>query len=410
MALTRRALPALIVASLGISTGVRAEPLAPTPPLPKEDTFGVYVYGGSLYDSNPFLVSGKEQARQELGTSDTSDLITRAGAGLQIKWPISLQTLRFNGTVEYDHYQHFNSLNHMAANADVAWDWEIGRLWSGTIENSYTRDIASFEEFRSVKKDIQTQLDTSANAGFQFLPDWQWVVGARRRAVTFDVHNDLNRVESTAFTEVHYDTPVNTRMGLRAEITRGDLEKEQLAAGAFASNDYTEEQYSFVLGVESSEQLSYVTGRIGYTQRRYDELTGRDFSGPTFRLSYLWQITPITSLRISGWRELQSQNDEIVNYVVAQGYSLEPVWQATLKIRVRAQYSFQDMDFKGGKGTADPDAGRVDRENTFGLGIDYEALSNLYFSIAATHQSRDSNREDRKFDDDQVSAGVTYAF
>lgn len=411
MPLARRALPALIFASLGVSAGVSAEPLTPTPKLPEGDTLGAYVYGGTLYDSNPFRVSGDEEARRRLGTTDTSDLVTRLGTGLQIAWPISLQTLRFNGAVELNHYQHFDSLNHMAANADAAWDWEIGRLWSGTIETGYTRGIAGFEEFQSVEKDTKIGRVTSADAGFQFLPDWQWVVGANRRSTSFDKRDDLDRVESTGFTEVRFNSSVNTHMGLRAEITKGDLENDQqLADGTLVSNDYTETQYSFVLGVEGSEELSYLTGRIGYTQRRYNDLSGRNFSGPTARLAYLWKITDKTALRLSGWRELQSQNDEIVNYVVAQGYSLEPIWQATLKLRFRGQYAFEDQDFKGGNGTDSANAGREDELRTIGLGVDYEALRNLYLSVEATHKSRDSNREGREFDYDQVSAGVTYAF
>lgn len=412
MALAQRALPALLFASAAMSGGVRAEPLTPMPKLPEGDTLGAYLYSGTLYDSNPFRVSGGEEARRQLGTTDTSDLITRLGTGVQIAWPISLQTLRFDGAVELNHYQHFDSLNHMAAHADVAWDWEIGRLWSGTLETSYTRDIASFEEFQSVDKDTKVGRITSVDAGFQFLPDWQWVVGANRRSVSFDDHDDLDRVESTGFTEVLFNSSINTHMGLRAEITKGDLENDQrLADGTRVSNDYTETQYSFVLGVEGSEELSYLTGRVGYTQRKFDDRPGRDFSGPTARLAYLWKITDITALRLSGWRELQSQSDEIVNYLVAQGVSLEPIWQATLKLQVRGRYAFENRDYKGGNGTTDSaNAGREDTVHTISLGVDYEALNNLHLSVEAAHQSRDSNREDRDFDYDQVSAGVTYAF
>ena len=412
MALAQRALPVLLFASATMSNGVRAAgPMTPTPPLPEGDTLGAYVYGGTLYDSNPFRVSGDEEAKRRLGTTDASDLITRLGTGIQIAWPISLQTLRFDGAVELNHYQHFDSLNHVAANADVAWDWEIGRLWSGTIETSYTRGIASFEETQSVEKDTRVGRVTSADAGFQFLPDWRWIVGANRRSTSFDKRDDLDRVESTGFTEVRFNSSINTHMGLRAEITRGDLENDQrLADGTRISNDYTETQYSFVLGVEGSEELSYLTGRVGYTQRRFDDLSGRNFSCPTARLAYLWKITDITALRLSGWYELQSQNDEIVNYLVAQGFSLEPIWQATLKLRVRGRYTFEDRDYKGGNGTDIGNAGREDTVHTIGLGMDYEALRNLYLSVEAVHQSRDSNREDRDFDYDQVSAGVTYAF
>ncbi|WP_198007277.1 outer membrane beta-barrel protein [Nitrococcus mobilis] len=411
MPLTRRALPALLIAAIVVSCGARAAPLTPTPPRPEGKTLGAYVYGGGIYNSNPFLISNDTVARNRLGTTDTGDFITRAGGGLQMTWPIGLQMLHFDGWIERNKYQNFTSLDHTAFDANLGWDWEIGRLWSGTVETGYSRGIASFQEFRALDKNVTTRQVTSADAGLRFLPDWEWVLGAHRRSTSFDKRSDLDRVESTGFTEVHYNSAVNTRMGLRAEITRGDLNRdERLADGTVLGNDYIETQYSVVLGVEGSEELSYLTGRFGFTQRKFDDRPERDFSGPTAHLSYLWKVTANTGLRLSAWRELQAQNNEIANYLISQGYSLEPIWQATVKIRVRGHYSFQNRDYQGRETPGNLNAGREDDLHTIGLGIDYQALPNLYLSLEAKHQSRDSNREIRNFDYEQISAGVTYEF
>lgn len=405
------ALPVLFIATTAVSCGAQAQPLTPIPPQPAGSTLGTYLYGASIYNSNPFLIPNDAEAERRLGTTDTGDLITRAGAGLQMAWPIGLQMLRFDGWIERNNYQNFNSLDHTAFDAKFDWDWEVGRLWRGTIETGYSRGIASFQEFRNLDKNVTTRRITSADAGLQFLPDWEWVLGARRRSTSFDKRSDLDRVESTGFTEVHYDSPVKTRIGLRAEVTKGDLNRdERLPDGTVLGNDYVETQYSVVLGVEGSEDLSYLTGRFGFTQRKFDDRPERDFSGPTAHLSYLWKVTANTGLRLSAWRELQAQNNEIVNYLVSQGYSLEPIWQATIKLRVHGHYSFQNRDYQGRDTPGNLNAGREDDLHTIGLGIDYQALPNLYLSLEARHQSRDSNREIRKFDYEEVSAGVTYEF
>lgn len=413
MRLIRRSPATLLIAAACavVSCAVHAAPLTPMPLLPEGDTVGAYAYGGTIFHSNPFLVPNDAEARRRLGTTDTGDLIARTGAGLQLEWPISLQTLRFSGWAERNHYQNFNALTHTAFDTTLGWDWELGRLWSGTVETEYSRGIASFQEFQNVDKNIRSRWVTSANAGLHFLPDWEWQIGALRRATSFDKRDFLDRVESTGFTEVHYDSPVHTRVGLRAEITKGNLNREErLADGTVLGNDYIENQYSVVLGVEGSEDLSYLTGRFGFTQRRYDDRPERDFSGPTARLSYLWKITNSTALRVSGWRELQSQNNTIANFLVSYGYSLEPIWQATAKIRVRGHYSFQNRDYQGSDTPGNVNAGRNDDVRTIGLAVDYEPLSNLYLSLQASHKTRDSNRDIRNFNYEQVSAGVTYEF
>lgn len=409
---TSPGLRTLAVASVMLAAWAALPALAdpPTvPELPEGRDIGPYVYGGSLYDSNVFRFSGEDEARAQTGDTNMSDVITRGGAGLRARIPVSLQTMRFSGWLERDHYSRFDELDHTAANADAAWDWQAGRRFSGTLDAGYSRGIARFEEFQQLEKDLRTGRRASADAGMRFANDWKATVGADWHSTSYDRRDFLDRRETTTFGEVQYESLVNTRLGLRGEHTVGNLDQtDTLPDGSVVSNDFTQNRYSFVAGWEGSSK-SYLKARLGYTQRSYDEVPARDFSGVTARATYHWQPTVLTGFRFSAWRELQSLDDAISTYVVSRGVSVEPIWKPTTLVTVRGELAAARRDFQGNRG-ASTGSDRVDKVRTVGVGIDYALRRNLALSLDAKHEFRNSNQSRSDYDYNQVAAGIGYAF
>ncbi|WP_435103123.1 XrtB/PEP-CTERM-associated polysaccharide biosynthesis outer membrane protein EpsL [Arhodomonas sp. AD133] len=392
-----------------VAFAVHAQPPA-LAPLPEGETLGPYVYAGSRYDSNPFRVSGDDEAEERLDTGDFDDLIHRAGAGVRMNWPISLQTLRLDAWLERNRYQRFDELDHTAGDAELAWDWEIGRRFGGTIETGYARELTRFEENQSVERDIKTTRRYSADGGYRFLPDWEVRAGVAEQRQGHDRRETLDRHERSRFAELAYESPTGSRVGLRAERTDADLESTREGGdGAVIDNDYAQDDYSVVLGWAVTAQ-SRLTGRAGYTRREFDEARGRDFSGTTARLTYDWQPTVKLGLRLSGWRELQARDDDAVSYVLARGVGLEPTWQATPDVTLRGSLAWQRSEFQADDEAGVGNAGRDDTTRTVGVGVDYRALRNLRVSLGIEREVRNSNRAVSDYDYEQVSAGVSYAF
>jgi len=407
-----RGLRKAAVASAALAAWTTGPALAgpPTvPELPEGQTVGPYVYGGSLYDSNVFRFSGEDEARAQTGSTNMSDIISRGGAGLRARIPVSLQTMRFSGWLERDHYNRFDQLNHNAADADAAWDWQAGRRFSGTLDAGYSRGIRSFDENQTVEKDLRTGRRASADAGMRFANDWKALVGADWHSTNYDQSDNLDRRVTTTFGELQYLSLRNTRLGLRAEHTIGNVDQtETLPNGSIASDDYSQNQYSAVVGWEGSSK-SYLKGRLGYTQRNYDDIPARDFGGVTARATYHWQPTVLTGFRFSAWRELQSLDDQIATYVVSRGASVEPIWKPTTWITVRGRLAAETRDFQGDR-TGAGGSDREDKVRTVGVGIDYALRRNLALSLDAKHEFRNSNVDQSDYDYDQISAGIGYAF
>lgn len=383
------------------------------PQIPEGETLYPYVYGGVTYDDNVFRVADQQEAQAQIGTTQMDDTITHYGAGLRIKEPISLQTIRLDAAIEQVNYHEFDNLDHAAGNGLLAWDWEIGRLFDGTLSHSYTRDMSDFTEFRQPIKDMRTSNVTHFDGGYHILPAWRIVLGGENRDIDYEEQNFLDRQEVMGFSELQYATTADSYVGLRAQHTNADLEQTMSSGGMAIDNDYKENEYSLVVGWQGTSK-SYLEGRAGYTRRDPDGNTQSDFSGVTARLLHLWQITPITSLETSIYRETNALDYQISSFVISNGVSLKPALQITPATRLYARLAYRQDDFKGevrdSSGTIISDRGREDDVALARLAMDYGVFTDLNLLLGVEYGNRDSNRSNADYDYTQVLAEVSYGF
>lgn len=393
------------------AAGAFAQPQT-LPEIPEGDTFTPYVYTGATYDDNIFRVVDEQEAQEVSGDARMSDTVTRYGIGLRMSKPISLQTLRLDAAIERADYNHFDQLDHTAGAGLLAWDWEVGRLMDGTLSHNYTRGISRFTEFQQAVRDIRTVNLSHFSGGMNFLTAWRIELGGEARRVRYDEQTFLDRDEDMGFAQLLYATSVNTRVGLRAQHTDADLEPQPTTAGTPANNDYEENEYSLVVGWEGGAK-SYLEARAGYTSRDQEDPAQNDFSGATGQLTHQWEITSITRLRTSIFRNTNALDYQIATFVVSDGATLEPSWQVTPDTRLVTRFGYRRDEFKGPVVTADgtvTDAGREDKVASAGAAVEYQAITDLLFRLAVDHSDRNSNRDDSDYDYTQVSAELSYAF
>lgn len=383
------------------------------PKMPEGRTLYPYVFGGMTYDSNVFRVANKREARAQTGSGQMDDFISHYGVGVRVKKPISLQTIRLNAAIERVDYNHFDSLDHPAGNALAAWDWEIGRLFDGTLSHSYVRDISDFNEFRQPVKDTRDVNVTHFDGGYNILPAWRLVAGIEHRNVDYDRQNFLDRDELTGFGEVQYATTANSHVGVRARHTDADLNRSSVVTGSPTDNDYRENEYSLVVGWQGTSK-SYLEGHAGYTKRNQDGAGQSDFGGFTARLLYAWRITPITSLKTSVYRDVNALDYQISTFVISNGVSLQPAVQITPDTRIEGRVAYEQDEFKGPvrdtTGVLISDRGREDDLTSARLGVNYTAITDLNLGLAVEYGDRNSNRSDSDYTYTQVLTEISYGF
>jgi len=383
------------------------------PEVPESRTIVPYVYGGVEYDDNVFRVSDQAEARAVTGSSSMSDTISHYGAGFRLNKPISLQTIRLEGAIERVDYNRFSALDHTAGFGLAAWDWEIGRLLDGTLSHRYERGISNFTEFQQAARDIREVQVSHFDGGYLFLPDWRIELGGEFRDVDYDEQEFLDRQEGMGYAELQYLTTADSLVGFRFQNTEADLQATDDASGQQLDNDYEERQYSVVVGWQGTGK-SYFEGRAGLTDREQDDPDQEDFTGFTGRLLHLWDITPITSLESSVFREVNALDFQIAGFVVSEGAALSPRIQVTPDTAVRGRVSYSQDEFEGQvrnqTGTIISDSGRQDDVLTARLAVDYQAILDLNILVGVQYQDRDSNQNDNDFDTTQFLTEISYGF
>jgi len=379
------------------------------------DNFTPYVYTSVTYDSNLFRVANDAEAISILGSTNKDDTVRHLGAGFQFELPVSRQLLRADATVDRANYDTYDILNNTETDGQATWAWQVGNLWSGNLGYSYSKQLSTFYELQSVLKETRTENAYFLDGGYQFHPDWRLIGSISQSGQDYQERKELELESRSRRLEIQYQNTLNTRMGLRANVTEIDLLNLEDVGGTLVNNDSTQTEISGVFYWEGTSK-SHFEARVGITNQKYDELSERDFHGSIGRMTYLWFMTEKTKLDISLWRETDSGYydvyDETTAFVVTKGMRISPVWSATPKITVSGTFSYEQDGFEGenavilGSGLKS----REDKIRLFRVNAGYNPAPNVDFSLAYQLEKRTSNRKDSEFDSSQIDAKVQLSF
>ena len=364
------------------------------------DKFDPYVFTKVLYDSNLFRRSSNEE----------SDTIWHLGAGFESDLKLSRQHLVFDLELDRSLYNANDQLDNTRIDGRAAWEWQVGNLWSGNLGYDYDKRLTSFSERLIPDKDMRTTQTGFFDAGYQIHPDWRLVGGVDVVDVSYQERTRLDRKSNSGLLEVQYQNTLNTRVGLRGKYTAYDLNDTDIGDVSI-SNDYDMTALSGVFYWEGSAK-SALELLLGYTDISYDQLSERDFDGVSGRLIYHWILTGKTKLDIEAWREPSTLGDEIQDYVLSQGVSIRPTWNATTKISVRGVLSYENDDFKARNDVLDALGQEKRKDDNWLIGIrgNWEPRRFVDVSVGYRYHNRDSTIDVRDFKDHQVDAKVQLNF
>ncbi len=117
-----------------------------------------------------------------------------------------------------------------------------------------------------------------------------------------------------------------------------------------STNDFTQNDFGINVAQWEFSGRSRFSGFLAYTQRSYPRFAQRDFSGPTWNLTYIYLPTTSTTINLSFYRLIGLYTDVTTNYIQTTGVTLNPTWQATGKLGFGLIASYQNRDYKGDPG------------------------------------------------------------
>ena len=368
---------------------------------------------GVAYDDNVFRLPPNEPVLPSSGSTKRSDTIFTLNAGAAVNKDISRQNFELGANIIQRLYTEHDEFDVTLFNFGATWNWRVGNQWGGEIgytQNQYSNAFLEVSSFTPNKRTVGIPF---ASIGYQFHPSWE----VRGRYQFVDITNSAERFKLSDLEQsvyegaLRYRTQFGNVVDLYYRYTDG--KRPNVVVDLAGTGQFTQDDIG--LGVVRWELSgrSRFSGFLAYTNRSYELAPERDFSGPTWNLTYVYLPTGNTSVSLSLYRLIGAFTDVTTNYIVTTGVTLTPTWQATSRLALGLNAFYQDRDYKGRPGILTDLAGEDQRNDdlySVGINATYAILRSLKGTLYYTWTERDSNVERRNFRDNIVGAGLEWSF
>lgn len=314
--------------SLGTFPAWGADPIRP---------WAIFGYAGLMYDSNAL--------RRDI--AEESDLVARYGIGGRLLTRIvGRQRLRLDGYGEYYDYDRFSDIDHFGYGVRGAWLWEIGNDINGDASYERRRRHADLGEFRVERRAMIITERYLVDGGWRFHPNWRVFAGFEHGRAARDSEIAPELESNSARASLTYRTPLGNAVGIEARGTRGDQRIGDDLTGNTFIDEFEEREISGTLAYVLGATLR-VAGRVGHTERSYKDLTGRDFSGTTYRGQVEWLATQKLVMDFEAYRGPEASIDIDASHILRQGAEFGVSWAATFKLVFTARFTNERRLYQG---------------------------------------------------------------
>lgn len=360
-----------------------------------------YLQAGILRDNN---ILRREADRE-------TETVFRLGAGANVTQRLwGRQSVYLEARGDQYFFNNFRELEHFAYGVLGELRWEVGNDVSGTLGYGRRNYLVDLGERLTVARDEVTENNLYGTAAFRVTPRWR----LRGSAEALDV--DRPEVAS-AGTDVRsvtggidYVTPRGSAIGVEARTTSGVARVVEVVGALGVDNDYEEREVAAVVTYFPGPSLRF-SGRLGQTEREYEQLPQRNFDGGTGRLDAEWLPGNKTALGFTVYRRPRSIVDVGASHVLVDGVSFGPRWAPTVKLVFGARFLREEREYQGEPAAAlglVPVREEVLRAWRFTAGWE----PRRHHQIAAAYETgeRSSNRLGFNYDYDTVMVNYRYVF
>lgn len=356
------------------------------------DSIMLRAFARTTYDSNVFRISDDLDPDIVLGGRSKSDQIWGVGAGIRCDLPISQQRVLLDASATRYDYSRFDQLDYTAYALRAAWDWRLGKSWSGRIgggrredRQTYSADVGFFIPSLLTTSDVQ--LDARYALGTR------WELQAQLTAFRYRYDNDQQQVDDfdsdSLSMGVRYKTALGNALGLRLLHQQGQWPNRSQVQSFLFDDEYRQYTLSVVADWRPSSR-SRLYGDLGYTWRDQGGAEDRDFDGMSGQITYDYALGGKSQLRASVYQLRGPIEDFTATYTRSTGLSVTYFYELGPKTRLQANAGYRELSYAGL--LLAPDALQRDDElSTFGASVAYQAMRKLTLNAGARYDQRRSN-------------------
>lgn len=339
-----------------------------------------------------------------------SDVLTTAALVGTFHDTYSRQTVDLNANVGRVLYRSQRSLDFTEENihASIASDLPLNSR--AMLTAMHVAQMAHFAELGSASRDVITTNTLAANSDFPFASEWRAVLDAsgsksRNGSVLFQSQDfylvDLDAgIRFQPVSDNHIDLVMRTVHGYYPNGAPSNL----------LGPDYRDRGGDLRVDWTLSGQ-SRIQGRAGFVRRRDDDQTyrvlefsnfqvetfhlNRDFAGPAYDLTYIWQPRAQIQVNLYGLRGTGAAGDNNYLSAVTHRLRLTPTYQASSKLAIDVYYDWSGIkyfsDIYSAYYNQPPGTARLDDSHSAGLEVQWSPRHWLQLSLDLHRENRDSS-------------------
>ena len=317
------------------------------------DRLELFVSEAVIHDDNVFRISSQSDPAVVLGSSSKADTYRTTSLGFNLDVPVSRQRFQGGLTLNNTNYDRFTALNFDGHDGRAVWQWQTGNELGGQLGYTETLALSSLANIGSggvqggTPNPLKTQR-TFFNAAYMLTPRWRLQGEVSR----FEQSNELPAlqvndvsIDGTDLT-ASYVTPANNQIGLNMRVEEARFPNDQIVAGRVIDNAYRQQGVA-VVAEWTLTGHSHVIGRAGRIDRHYQQLSERDFNGPTYRLTYDWTPTSKFLLTAVAQHEISPYEQVNTSFVLVEGIALRSTLRLTEKIGISGSLEYSDREYLG---------------------------------------------------------------
>jgi exopolysaccharide biosynthesis operon protein EpsL len=376
------------------------------------DTLNFGLAASRTLDDNVFRLAPTTDPNLAIGSPEKGDTSTATTLSIAVDKTLGRQRLKLDTHFSTVRYERFKLLNHEPSDLKAVWQWQFGNRLRGELSASHRQSLSGFGDFRTPVKNIVTNESGYGSLYLKVGADWEAFASATRSEATNSNGAQLTSNSRTEAMEtgLRHTSGSGNWLSLRLRHLDAPYPNLQLAAGTRVDNSFRQND----IEADGAWQLtgaSRINGRIGRTQRRHAQVSARDYSGATGRISWDWQPTGKTLINLAAKREIGGNSDEIATYVVTRRLAFAPSWTPTAKTRLQLSLERSQRSFAGDPGFilgALPK--REDNIRTASLSASYAPHRSLLFSVSLQDDRRDSNYAGLPYRDRTTYLSAQFSF
>jgi hypothetical protein len=373
----------------------------------------LYVRAGVLRDNNIFRFADGVNRRNLLGNSDNpSDEVLRVGGGIRHESVVTgRQRLRLAASADNYSYHRHSLLDHVNYGLRGEWLWEFTNDLSGAVGYERRHRLVDLAQLQRPVKDMITEDHAFVNGAYRLGPSVRLRGAVDGAKANRDLSEAANSRALTLLGGVDYVTTLGNAFGVEVRQTNANYPtQEAIGSAVLVDNEFTEREIALVTTIVANAQITG-TARVGHTNRTHKQFPERNFSGTTWRGTFVWTPLQKTGFELTLYHEPRSIIDIAATSVVVSGAAFGPRWAPTEKLVFYALVVRERQQFQGDAAQivlGRPQQDEVLRTTRFGVG--WEPRRFIELSAGIDHGTRESNVFLRDYTYTAVMANAQFKF